>query len=288
MENYNEEKIEKKGFPFFKVLLGIIAVAAIILAAFAVEKAIGDTVRDINISKSALSKDKITYYPVKPLDTRIMAVIASDGTVRLAFEECLNCYYNDGVDATFTDTGTSVICDNCGCETTYDNIGLLRDDCGPYPILNSYVIEDDRTITIQKDFLEQCGEMLATLRSGPGNYGSVYDDEEYMNMEITEGSDRAVRYDTDGGFVIPDQPVTLESLVNRSESILSLYTNTQSDVTMLASQEDIAAYDKLYKEFIELCNELDFGISAERMAEINDRFDEIQEGFKTIAGRVSE
>ncbi len=285
--NINEEANEKKRFPFFKLLLGIIAVAAIIFGAVAVERNIDKTVRDVNVNKSALSSEKVTYFSVKPLNTRIMAVKASDGTVRLAFEECLSCYYNNGVKSKYADKNGSVVCSNCGCVTYYDDMGVLSYECTPYPILSDYIIEDDHTITVPKDFLEECLNMLEVLRSGKGNYASVYPESEYMNMEITEGGDRAVQYDTSGDNFVPEQPVTAESLSNKAEAIAKLYNGYLDSVTLYSSTEDIAAYDELYKEFTGLCDELyDTEVNAERAAEINGRFGEIEDKLGEI-GRAA-
>lgn len=284
----NEETSEAKRFPYFKIFLGLLAIAVIIFGAFSVEKAIGETVRDVNIKKSSLSADKVTFRGVKPLDTKIMAVIASDGTVRLAFDDCLSCYYNDGVRAHFKDTGTSVVCDNCGCETLYDDIGILSYECTPYPILNDYIIEDDTTVEIRSDFLEECKDMLGVLRSGKGNYATVYPESDYMNMEITEGGDRAVEYDTSGEISVPQQPVTVDSLLNRTENITKLFNGYQDDITMKASHEDIAAFEALRGEFFTICDELaDTEIDTDRALEINRRFDEMEAEIRELGAKVA-
>lgn len=288
MEKINEEKVEKKHFPFFKVLIGIIAIIAIALIAFGLERAIGNTIRDVNIKKDKLSGTNITYTSVKPLDTRIMAIIASDGSVRLAFEECLSCYYNYGVKSTFTDTGTSVICDNCHCETPYDNIGILMEECTPYPILNEYYIEDDHTIMIPKDFLEHCSEILALYRKGPGNYTPIYGDEDYTNMAITEGGDRALQYDMDGGVRAPGHTNPYEELEYRNEQISGIYNIYKEDVNMYASQEDRNTFEALFKELQELSDSIEPDMSDDEVEEINVLFDEIEAGLSAIAGRLSE
>lgn len=289
MKANNDVTSETKRFPYFKIFLGLLAVAVIVFGAFSVEKAIGNTVRDVNIKKSSLSTDKVTFRSVKPLDTDIMAVIASDGTVRLAFNDCLSCYYNDGVRAHFTDTGKSVICDNCGCETLYDDMGILNYECTPYPILSDYVIEDDTTIEVRSDFLEECRDMLNVLRSGKGNYATVYPESDYMNMEITEGGDRAVEFDTSGEISVPRQPVTVDSLLNRTEEITKLFDGYQDDITMKSSHDDIAAFEALHEEFFDLCDELaDTEIDTDRALEIDKRFDEIEDSVRELGGKVAD
>lgn len=288
-EEKNEELNEKKRFPYFKVILGIIAVVAIVFGGIGIERIIDTSVKDVNIKKTSLSADKVKFINVKPLDTKIMAVIASDGTVRTAFDDCLSCYYNDGVRAHFTDTGKSVVCDNCGCETFYDDMGILSYECTPYPILSDYRDEDDHTIMIRADFLEECKDMLGVLRSGKGNYATVYPESDYMNMAITEGGDRAVQYDTSGDTFVPEQPVTTESLSSRAEEITKLYNGYLEDVTMYASTEDASEYDEIYKEFTGLCDEFyDGEISPERASEINKRMGEIEERLRAIGRAASD
>ncbi len=285
----NNGAVEKKRFPYFKAILGVIIVAAIVLIGIAVEKLIPKTVRDVNINKKELSAEKVTYFNVKPLGTRIMAVIAGDGTVRLAFEECLSCYYNDRGKVKFKDTGSSVVCEGCGCETTYDEMGLLSSDCTPYPILSDYRIEDDHTIMVQKDFLESCKTLLDDFRSKAENPHWIYPESEYMNMEISENDDLAVKYDEGGDPYVPESPVTTESLNNRAEDITKLYNGYESYVTLYSSAEDMAAFSELYGEFDDLCAEfMDSEVTSERAAEINRRFTAIEEGIRDIGGRAIE
>ncbi len=283
MEN-NENIKETKRFPFFKLFLGLLCVAALAVGAFAVERAIGSSVKDVVIDKASLT-EKITFIKVKPLSTKIMAVKTADGAVRLAFDECLSCYYNDGVASSFTDTGESVVCDNCGCETFYEDMGLLSDECTPIPILADYIVDNGKTVTVPKDFLERCKEMLDVLRSGKGNYATVYGQTDFMNMEITEASDAAVRYDdsSDENDFLPADPVSVDDLLRRTEDITKLYNGYLNDVTINASQSDIGAYTACYKEFLALCDELaDTEVTNARAVEINKKFDEIEAKLREI------
>lgn len=274
---------ETKKFPYFKIFLGILCLIAVAVAAFAVEKTISTSVKDVVINKSDITGE-VSYIRVRPLSTRIMAVRDSEGGCRLAFEECFSCYYNDGVNSTFTDTGESVICDNCGCETYYDDMGLLSDGCTPIPILKDYIIDGAQTITIPKDFLERCKEMLDVLRIGKGNYANVYGrTADYMNMEITEASDMAVSYDDGESDAPQSEYVTVDELWDRVEDITKLYNGYQNDVTINASQSDIGIFTACYKEFLALCDELaETDISDERALEISRKFDEIQERIREI------
>ncbi len=275
---------QTKRFPFFKLFLGLLAIIAVVVGAVMVEKNISKAVKDVTINKSEIS-GHIKYIKVKPLSTRIMAVKTDDGEIHLAFDECLSCYYNNGVKGSFSDTGESVVCSECGCETFYEDMGLLSDECTPIPILADYTVESADTVTVPKEFLETCKDALNVLRSGKGNYKSIYGESDFRNMEITEASDAAVAYDA------PDNEadeIDVDALLSRTEDITKLYNGYLNDVTLNASQSDIGVYTACYDEFILLCDELaDTRISNRRASEIGKKFDEIESKLREI-GKKSE
>ncbi len=276
-----------KRFPFFKIFLGLLCIAAIAVCAIAVEKTISSSVKEVVIDKSDIT-DTVTFFKVKRLSTKIMAVKASDGSLRLAFDECLSCYYNDGVKSNFEDSGESVICDNCGCETIYDELGLLSDECTPIPLLEEYITDNGSTLSISKEFMERCKEMLDVLRSGKGNYATVYGQTDYMNMEITEASDAAVSVDGAEEDEAPLRNVSVDDLLRRTEDITKLYNGYLNDVTINASQSDIGAYTACFKEFLALCDELaETEVSKTRASEIDAKFDKIEARMREI-GKNSE
>lgn len=282
------EAKENKRFPYFKIFLGLLCILAVVFVALLVEKNIKSAVKDVTINKSSVSSESVSFKNVKPLSTKIMTVRASDGSYRLAFDDCLSCYYNEGVRAHFTDTGVSVVCDNCGCETFYDDMGLISDECTPIPILSDYITETADSITVPKDFLERAKEMLDVLRIGKGNYANIYSGADYMNMEITEASDIAVSYD-DGNEAdtTPADPADIDELLLRTEDITKLYNGYLNDVTINASQSDIGVFDACYREFLALCDELaETEVSVSRAKAISDKFDEIEGKMREI-GRNS-
>lgn len=268
---------DTKRFPFFKVILTLMVIAAVIVTALAVERTISKSVKDVVIEKTSIGS-KVQYIKVKPLSTKIMAVRTPEGDIRLAFDECLSCYYNDGIKGSFSDTGSGVVCSECGCETAYEDMGILSDECTPIPILAEYVIDNGDTITIPKAFLETCKDALDTLRSGKGNYANIYGDSDFRNMEITEASDAAVPYSEQDG-----ETVSIDDLLNRTEDITKLYNGYLNDVTINASQSDIGIYTACYKEFLALCDEVaDTVVTDRRAAEINKKFDEIEAKLREI------
>ncbi len=275
-----DDTVQKtKRFPFFKIFIGILGLIAVLAVAIGAEKHISSIIKDVNIKKDNLSTEEVTFFDVTPLDTQIMAVIASDGTCRLAFNECLSCHYNDGVKATFTDdTERKIVkCTNCGCETAYDDLGILREDCTPIPILNDYIVIDDHTIMIPKEFLTDCKTMFDVIRSGKNNYATVYDTYDYMNMEITEAGDAPVSYDRDGEIFVPAKPIRTDDLYNRAESITKLYNGYVDGVSVNAPADVIESFTQTYKEFSALCEELNTTeLAPERTVEISEEFDRIE------------
>jgi len=81
----------------------------------------------------------------------VMAVKASDGTIRTAFNTCQVC--NGSPKAYYKQEGDVVVCQNCGNRFSMDMIEEQRGGCNPVPIDEK--TENDETITISKDFITQ-------------------------------------------------------------------------------------------------------------------------------------
>ncbi len=289
-QNHQQDETTQKAkhFPYSKIFIGILGLIAVFVAAISAEKYISSIVKDVNIKKDKLSTEKVTYFDVAPLDTQVIGVIASDDTCRLAFNECLSCHYNDGIKATFTDDPERkvVTCTNCGCETAYDDLGILREDCTPIPILNDYIVIDDHTIMIPKEFLDDCKTMFDVIRSGKNNYATVYDTYDYMNMEITEAGDTPVSYDRDGEIFVPTKPIRTDDLYNRAESITKLYTGYVDGVSVNAPADVIESFTQTYKEFSVLCEELNTTeLAPERAVEISQEFDRIEKTIRETGSK---
>jgi uncharacterized membrane protein len=88
----------------------------------------------------------------------VMAVQASDGTIRTAFNTCQVC--NGSPRAYFKQEGKSVVCQNCGNVFSLDMIEVQRGGCNPVPIKKDDKVEDGDTITISGEFLEQYKDLF--------------------------------------------------------------------------------------------------------------------------------
>ncbi len=109
---------------------------------------------DIVITKSEIT-ETVKFFPVKigKITMEVMAVKASDGTIRTAFNTCQVC--NGSPRAYFKQEGDSVICQNCGNIFSLDMIEVRRGGCNPVPIAKDDKVEDEDTITISRVLLEQ-------------------------------------------------------------------------------------------------------------------------------------
>ncbi len=83
----------------------------------------------------------------------IFAVLASDGTVRLAMNTCQVC--NGSPYAYFKQEGDYFICQNCGNRFASDEIGLVSGGCNPVPITADDYIEGNGVITVSESFLKE-------------------------------------------------------------------------------------------------------------------------------------
>ena len=108
---------------------------------------------DLIILKSEIS-ETARFYPYKAGKTNmeVIAVKASDGTVRTAFNTCQVCF--DSGRGYYKQQGDELICQNCGNRFSISKIEKQKNGCNPVPITSEYKIEDDNTITIPAEFLD--------------------------------------------------------------------------------------------------------------------------------------
>jgi len=140
------------------VAAGLIAV---IITGFIIVKfssarsnATGDEPGDLKIPKSEIS-ETVKFYPYKAgkINMELLAVRASDGTIRTAFNTCQICY--DSGRGYYKQQGDVLVCQNCGNRFGLDQIEEVRGGCNPVPISKENKTEDDEYIIISQDFLEE-------------------------------------------------------------------------------------------------------------------------------------
>jgi hypothetical protein len=99
--------------------------------------------------------DQPSFYPasINGTDLEVIAVKASDGTIRTAFNTCQVCY-NSGK-GYYKVEGDQLVCQNCGNRFGMDDVEVTKGGCNPVPITDEYKKADDKTITVTKDVLVQ-------------------------------------------------------------------------------------------------------------------------------------
>ena len=127
----------------------------------AVKPAIKD--KDLVIPVSEITANA-TFYPVDIDGTRIevIAVKASDGTIRTAFNTCQVCFGSGR--GFYKQEGTVLVCQNCGNRFRMSQVETRSGGCNPVPIFAQYKTVTDASITIGKDYLAQAKQVFARWR----------------------------------------------------------------------------------------------------------------------------
>lgn len=165
--NPNKKKMNTQ----YIIIMGIIMVAAVLAIIFLSRENTEKTVQndniavgqDITILKNDVT-EKAKFYGYKANDTyiEVMAVRASDDSVRTALNTCQVC--NNSGKGYYEQDGDILICQNCGNQFTIDQIGLVKDGCNPVPIEQSIKTEDEEKIVIKGDGLAEYQPLFAVWK----------------------------------------------------------------------------------------------------------------------------
>ncbi|HHW01039.1 MAG TPA: DUF2318 domain-containing protein [Clostridiaceae bacterium] len=140
------------------VAVGVIAVLIIGLIIAKLSAGGADTTGsasgDLKIPKSEVTETaKFYLYKAGKTSMEVMAVKASDGTIRTAFNTCQICF-NSGR-GYYEQQGEELVCQNCGNRFHIDQIEKIRGGCNPVPITKENKTEDDEYIVISQAFMEE-------------------------------------------------------------------------------------------------------------------------------------
>lgn len=153
----NQQKIHKTGIKTYTAagVAALLIIGFIIIRFNAKEEITGDLI----INKSEISKTA-SFYPYKAgkTDMEVIAVKASDNTIRTAFNTCQVCY--DSGRGYYEQQGDELICQNCGNRFKLDQLERIRGGCNPVPITADNKTEDDESIIISKVFLEESKDLF--------------------------------------------------------------------------------------------------------------------------------
>ena len=107
----------------------------------------------------------VSFYPftIDGQEMELMAVRASDGTIRTAFNTCQSCYTSGA--GYYVQEGEDLVCQNCGSHFKPDQVETQSGGCNPWPIFaeNKTVTED--TIKISYDFLKESSPIFDTWKT---------------------------------------------------------------------------------------------------------------------------
>lgn len=108
-----------------------------------------------SVDQLVIKKSDITevakFYPVEVdgVTMEVIAVKASDGSIRTAFNACQVCA--DSGRGYYIQIGRKFVCQNCGNEFDVDELEQARYGCNPAPITKSDKTEDSEYINIPKE-----------------------------------------------------------------------------------------------------------------------------------------
>lgn len=149
-----EQKTKRKTF----AIVGVIAVLIIgfIIIKFSSDGAdtTGAVLGDLKILKSEVSETAKFYpYKVGKTNMEVLAVKASDGTIRTAFNTCQVCY--DSGRGYYKQQGDELVCQNCGNRFKLDQVEKIKGGCNPVPIMKENKTDDGTNIIIPQAFIEE-------------------------------------------------------------------------------------------------------------------------------------
>lgn len=147
-----------------------VGVVVLLLMGFVVAKlgsgpaTIGETPSgDLTILKSDVSDTARFYaYNSDGTNMEVLAVKASDGTIRTALNTCQVCY--DSGRGYYKQQGDELICQNCGNRFQLDQIERIKGGCNPVPIMKEDKTEDATSIVISKEFLQANKELFGNWK----------------------------------------------------------------------------------------------------------------------------
>ncbi|OQB25277.1 MAG: hypothetical protein BWY11_00608 [Firmicutes bacterium ADurb.Bin182] len=157
---------KKKTVKTKKALLAVSGVAVIAIIGLLLiggkdkkNNADNDAVREADSSGNGITitisdiTEEASFIPYQAGNTKmeVIAVKATDGTVRTALNTCQVC--NNSGYGYYIQEGDELVCQNCGNRFNIDQVEKQRNGCNPVPIDEK--TDDGTTITISDEFLSK-------------------------------------------------------------------------------------------------------------------------------------
>jgi len=121
--------------------------------------------QDLVIQIAEITENAL-FFPVDIDGVRmeVLAVKAPDGTIRTAFNTCQVCYASGR--GYFVQTGTLLVCQNCGNRYRMGQVERQAGGCNPVPIFPANKTVTAQTITVSKEYLRQIKTMFQSWKRG--------------------------------------------------------------------------------------------------------------------------
>ena len=142
-----------------------ILLAAVVIAAvgFFIVKGISrKNIENVSANELIILKAEVSetakFYPYKigNIYMEVIAVKASDGTIRTALNTCQICY-NSGR-GFYKQEGDELVCQNCGNRFRIEQVEKIKGGCNPVPIMKENKQENEESIIISGEFLAESAE----------------------------------------------------------------------------------------------------------------------------------
>ncbi len=146
------------------VVLVIIVAIFIIKGNFGTSNTVTSSNGDLKIPISEVT-EKAKFYPYTVDGTKmeVVALKASDGTIRTALNTCQVCF--DSGRGYYEQEGDVLVCQNCGNRFQADQVEVVKGGCNPVPIMKENKTDDGTNITISQDFLKQNKDLFANWKT---------------------------------------------------------------------------------------------------------------------------
>lgn len=124
-----------------------------------------ETVQADLVIPAADVTEQVSFYPVTVDGTQleVLAVKATDGTLRTAFNTCQICYGSGR--GYYKQTANGLQCQNCGNVFSVDHVEVEAGGCNPWPIFDENKTTDDTGITIPLSFLQESAQIFENWKS---------------------------------------------------------------------------------------------------------------------------
>jgi len=115
--------------------------------------------KDLHITAAELS-EQARFYSVDTdgNEMEVIALVASDGSTRIAFNTCQVCYSSGR--GYYKIDGDELVCQNCGNRFSGDAVGIENGGCNPIPITEEDRAEQDGVITISGEYLDAANQVF--------------------------------------------------------------------------------------------------------------------------------